>query len=52
VEEPRGPAPGIRPPAEPDPVWPRPPVEGWTVDDLTALPGLPPHTELIAVGKP
>ncbi|MER8045289.1 Uma2 family endonuclease [Streptomyces sp. NPDC094032] len=27
--------------------WPRPPVEGWTVDHLFTLPGLPPHTELI-----
>ncbi|MET7359082.1 Uma2 family endonuclease [Streptomyces sp. NPDC005562] len=27
--------------------WPVPPPEGWTVDDLRTLPGLPPHTELI-----
>ncbi|KAF3465871.1 Uma2 family endonuclease [Streptomyces sp. Tu 3180] len=27
--------------------WPVPPVGGCTVDDLFALPGLPPHTELI-----
>ncbi|MEU3374597.1 Uma2 family endonuclease [Streptomyces sp. NPDC006660] len=27
--------------------WPRPPVGGWTADDLDRLPGLPPHTELI-----
>ncbi|MGA4840034.1 Uma2 family endonuclease [Streptomyces sp. G45] len=27
--------------------WPIPPVEGWTVDDLDRIPGLPPHTELI-----
>lgn len=27
--------------------WPVPPREGWTVDDLDTLPGLPPHTELI-----
>ncbi|MGA4849388.1 Uma2 family endonuclease [Streptomyces sp. G5(2025)] len=29
------------------PRWPVPPPEGWTVDDLHTLPGLPPHTELI-----
>ncbi|MEU7292394.1 Uma2 family endonuclease [Streptomyces exfoliatus] len=29
------------------PAWPVPPREGWTVDDLNTLPGLPPHTELI-----
>ncbi|MFF3553264.1 Uma2 family endonuclease [Streptomyces tsukubensis] len=27
--------------------WPRPPVDGWTADDLDRLPDLPPHTELI-----
>ncbi|MGW7366502.1 Uma2 family endonuclease [Streptomyces sp. NPDC054841] len=27
--------------------WPRPPVGGWTSDDLDLLPDLPPHTELI-----
>jgi Uma2 family endonuclease len=27
--------------------WPRPPVDGWTADDLDKLPNLPPHTELI-----
>ncbi|MFI5999203.1 Uma2 family endonuclease [Streptomyces sp. NPDC051366] len=27
--------------------WPRPPVEGYVVEDLMALPGLPRHTELI-----
>jgi Uma2 family endonuclease len=27
--------------------WPRPPVGGWTSDDLDRLPNLPPHTELI-----
>lgn len=27
--------------------WPRPPVGGWTADDLDQLPNLPPHTELI-----
>ncbi|WP_186768152.1 Uma2 family endonuclease [Streptomyces qinzhouensis] len=27
--------------------WPRPPVGGWTADDLDRLPDLPPHTELI-----
>ncbi|MFD1662877.1 Uma2 family endonuclease [Streptomyces caeni] len=27
--------------------WPRPPVGGWTADDLDRLPNLPPHTELI-----
>ncbi|GGV52810.1 hypothetical protein GCM10010277_49840 [Streptomyces longisporoflavus] len=33
--------------SEPTPQWPVPPREGWTVDDLHTLPGLPPHTELI-----
>jgi Uma2 family endonuclease len=36
--------------AEPQPaapVWPVPPPEGYTVDDLLTLPDLPPHTELI-----
>ncbi|MFF4604523.1 Uma2 family endonuclease [Streptomyces sp. NPDC001339] len=32
---------------EPTPKWPRPPVDGWTVDDLFTLPDLPPHTQLI-----
>lgn len=27
--------------------WPMPPQDGYTVDDLFALPDLPPHTELI-----
>ncbi|MFE7232638.1 Uma2 family endonuclease [Streptomyces sp. NPDC002405] len=27
--------------------WPLPPQDGYTVDDLFTLPGLPPHTELI-----
>ncbi|WP_318210879.1 MULTISPECIES: Uma2 family endonuclease [unclassified Streptomyces] len=27
--------------------WPKPPQDGWTVDDLLTLPDLPPHTELI-----
>ncbi|MFD1662306.1 Uma2 family endonuclease [Streptomyces caeni] len=27
--------------------WPMPPMDGYTVDDLFALPDLPPHTELI-----
>lgn len=27
--------------------WPVPPQDGYTVDDLETLPGLPPHTELI-----
>ncbi|MFD5701837.1 Uma2 family endonuclease [Streptomyces lasiicapitis] len=27
--------------------WVRPPVDGWTADDLDRLPNLPPHTELI-----
>ncbi|MEV8399029.1 Uma2 family endonuclease [Streptomyces niveus] len=29
------------------PLWPVPPQDGYTVDDLETLPGLPPHTELI-----
>ncbi|MET8680863.1 Uma2 family endonuclease [Streptomyces sp. NPDC004647] len=34
--------------APPDPPhWPVPPQDGYTVDDLFNLPGLPPHTELI-----
>ncbi|MGW2766531.1 Uma2 family endonuclease [Streptomyces sp. NPDC001275] len=34
---------------EPEPAsrWPMPPQDGWTVDDLHTLPGLPPHTEMI-----
>ncbi len=34
--------------AEPVPAsssWPVPPRQGYTVDDLFNLPGLPPHTE-------
>ncbi|EST29514.1 hypothetical protein N566_21950 [Streptomycetaceae bacterium MP113-05] len=27
--------------------WPMPPQDGYTVDDLFRLPGLPPHTEMI-----
>ncbi|MFE0421636.1 Uma2 family endonuclease [Streptomyces sp. NPDC058953] len=30
--------------------WPMPPPDGYTVDDLLTLPGLPPHTELIDGG--
>ncbi|MGQ4515171.1 Uma2 family endonuclease [Streptomyces sp. DW26H14] len=39
----------LRPGPEEDdaPRWPRPPVDGYTVDDLFTLPDLPPHTELI-----
>ncbi|WP_257155824.1 Uma2 family endonuclease [Streptomyces sp. Ru87] len=33
--------------AEPQHTWPVPPPDGYTVDDLFALPDLPPHTELI-----
>ncbi|MFD4995142.1 Uma2 family endonuclease [Streptomyces buecherae] len=33
--------------AEPLSPWPVPPPDGCTVDDLFALPDLPPHTELI-----
>jgi Uma2 family endonuclease len=33
--------------AESDYGWPRPPVGGYTSDDLDRLPNLPPHTELI-----
>lgn len=33
--------------AEPFPAWLRPPVGGWTAEDLDRLPELPPHTELI-----
>ncbi|MFJ8335545.1 Uma2 family endonuclease [Streptomyces sp. NPDC094437] len=32
------------------PRWPRPPENGYTVDDLFTLPGLPAHTELIDAG--
>ncbi|MDA2806671.1 Uma2 family endonuclease [Nocardiopsis suaedae] len=39
-EEPIEPAPSPR-------VWPVPPPEGWTADDLDRIPDLPPHTELI-----
>ncbi|MGW3507018.1 Uma2 family endonuclease [Streptomyces sp. NPDC000994] len=35
------------PEAEPASRWPMPPQDGWTVDDLHTLPGLPPHTEMI-----
>jgi Uma2 family endonuclease len=35
------------PTAEPGCRWPVPPRDGYTVDDLFTLPGLPPHTELI-----
>ncbi|MFD4995883.1 Uma2 family endonuclease [Streptomyces buecherae] len=34
-------------PFTPQPEWPRPPVGGYTADDLDRLPNLPPHTELI-----
>lgn len=34
-------------PVVPQPEWPRPPVGGYTADDLARLPHLPPHTELI-----
>jgi len=33
--------------AEPVVEWPRPPVEGYTADDLDGIVDLPPHTELI-----
>lgn len=33
--------------AAPAAVWPEPPRDGYTVDDLFNLPDLPPHTELI-----
>ncbi|QLE73547.1 Uma2 family endonuclease [Streptomyces rectiverticillatus] len=33
--------------AEPAHVWPVPPQDGYTVNDLLTLPDLPPHTELI-----
>ncbi|MEU3204191.1 hypothetical protein ABZ702_09945 [Streptomyces cyaneofuscatus] len=29
--------------------WPRPPLDGYTVDDLFTLPDLPPHTQLYAL---
>lgn len=32
---------------EPEYEWPRPPVGGYTSDDLDRLPNLPPHTELL-----
>ncbi|WP_346071658.1 Uma2 family endonuclease [Streptomyces cheonanensis] len=32
---------------EPEYDWPRPPVGGYTAEDLDRLPNLPPHTELI-----
>jgi Uma2 family endonuclease len=32
---------------EPEHEWPRPPVGGYTAEDLDRLPNLPPHTELI-----
>ncbi|WKX71010.1 Uma2 family endonuclease [Streptomyces sp. XD-27] len=34
-------------PGWPEPEWHRPPVGGYTADDLDRLPNLPPHTELI-----
>ncbi|MFJ7998507.1 Uma2 family endonuclease [Streptomyces sp. NPDC096310] len=34
-------------PVKPAHQWPVPPQDGYTVDDLFTLPGLPPHTELI-----
>ncbi|WP_419995960.1 Uma2 family endonuclease [Streptomyces boninensis] len=34
-------------PPQPKRIWPTPPPEGWTADDLDTLPDLPPHTELI-----
>ncbi|MFE0876729.1 Uma2 family endonuclease [Streptomyces smyrnaeus] len=36
-----------QPAREPGRRWPRPPLDGYTVDDLFTLPDLPPHTELI-----
>lgn len=39
--------PAPEPADEPGIRWPVPPPEGYTVDDLFTLPGLPPHTELI-----
>src|SRR5580700_1965085 len=30
-----------------DVTWPRPPVSGFTAEDLDRIPDLPPHTELI-----
>ncbi|MFE9422721.1 Uma2 family endonuclease [Kitasatospora sp. NPDC006697] len=38
---------GVMMSAEPFPDWLRPPVGGWTAEDLDRLPDLPPHTELI-----
>ncbi|MBO8196436.1 Uma2 family endonuclease [Streptomyces oryzae] len=35
------------PDREPEYAWPRPPVGGYTAEDLDRLPNLPPHTELI-----
>lgn len=32
---------------EPEYEWPRPPVGGYTAEDLGRLPNLPPHTELV-----
>ncbi|MCK8680145.1 Uma2 family endonuclease [Streptomyces lichenis] len=41
-------APEPEPDVEPQPVrWPVPPPNGYTVDHLSTLPDLPPHTELI-----
>ncbi|OON75954.1 Uma2 family endonuclease [Streptomyces tsukubensis] len=34
-------------PAQPQYSWPVPPQGGFTVDDLSTLPDLPPHTELL-----
>ncbi|MDH6145370.1 Uma2 family endonuclease [Kitasatospora sp. GP30] len=38
---------GVMMSVEPFPEWLRPPVGGWTAEDLDRLPDLPPHTELI-----
>ncbi|MGF1431891.1 Uma2 family endonuclease [Kitasatospora sp. LaBMicrA B282] len=38
---------GVMMSVEPFPDWLRPPVSGWTAEDLDRLPGLPPHTELL-----
>ncbi|MEU6391931.1 Uma2 family endonuclease [Streptomyces sp. NPDC046939] len=40
----------VEPKAPRAPTWPRPPVGGYTADDLDRLPDLPPHTELIDGG--
>ncbi|MBO8195584.1 Uma2 family endonuclease [Streptomyces oryzae] len=41
------PDPERQPAPEPGSRWPRPPQDGYIVDDLFTLPDLPPHTELI-----